>query len=313
MEKRHFFETIAALILFPLCVCTAVFAGKGFTNPLVAEPGDNYSFTLDSTKFAVSSLGSEFNTADPKKFSTGDYVQQTFDKPDSPTINYFLAKKDSSNNLVLAPGGQVFNCSSSGPYYGRITGISSMVVNYSGGALYAQDGDAGSCTIYGKKVAITSGTPVSFESLPNFVRISNSRANTTISSITFNYSCQEAGYIVGRLGTKYNGAASNGTAYTLERNGSSITFNGQSGTISVNANGTFTMSLNSGAVTYSGSISSDYKTLSIASTTGSALDVNELNRVYVMDDFEGYSQTGTGLRSGKTVASDLRFSYYGDY
>ena len=311
-KKRAFVYRIIA-ISGAVMIATAIFAARGFSNPIIAEPGDSHAFTLNSTQFASSSLGTEFNTADPKKFSDADYVQQTFDAPDSPVMNYFLAKKDSSNNLVLAPGGQVFNYSLWASYKGRITGISSVVVNYSGGALYAQDGDAGSYSIYGKKVAITSGTPVSFESLPNFVMISNSRANTTITSITYNYSCSEAGYIVGRLGNRYNGAASDGTAYTLERNGSSVTMNGQSGTISVNANGTFTMSFASGASTYNGTISEDYKTLSITSTAGSALNISELNRIYVMDDFEGYSQTGTGLKSGKTVASDLRFSYYGDY
>lgn len=311
-KKRAFVYRIIA-ISGAVMIATAIFAARGFSNPIIAEPGDSHAFTLNSTQFASSSLGTDFNTTDPKKFSEADYVQQTFDAPDSPVINYFLAKKDSSNNLVLAPGGQVFNHSVWGQYKGRITGITSLVVNYSGGALYAQDGDAGSYSIYGKKVAITSGAPVSFESLPNFVMISNSRANTTITSITYNYSCSEAGYIVGRLGNRYNGAASNGTAYALERNGSSVTMNGQSGTISVNANGTFTMSFASGASTYNGTISEDYKTLSITSTAGSALSISELNRIYVMDDFEGYSQTGTGLRSGKTVASDLRFAYYGDY
>ena len=311
-KKRAFVYRIIA-ISGAVMIATAIFAARGFSNPIIAEPGDSHAFTLNSTQFASSSLGTEFNTTDPKKFSDADYVQQTFDAPDSPVMNYFLAKKDSSNNLVLAPGGQVFNYSLWASYKGRITGISSVVVNYSGGALYAQDGDAGSYSIYGKKVAITSGTPVSFESLPNFVMISNSRANTTITSITYNYSCSEAGYIVGRLGNRYNGAASNGTAYTLERNGSSVTMNGQSGTISVNANGTFTMSFASGASTYNGTISEDYKTLSITSTAGSALNISELNRIYVMDDFESYSQTGTGFNSGKNVASDLRFAYYGDY
>ncbi len=304
-----------ALSIFGCLSIAAIIASQA--HPKISIFGSaekqSYNFTLNSSQFASSGLGSEFNTADPKKFSSADYVQQTFSGPDSPVINYFLAKKDSSNNLVLAPGGQVFNYSTTATYNGRITGINSITVNYSGGALYVQEGDAGSNTIYNKRQALMSGSTLSLASVPNFVMISNSRANTTITNITYTYSCFDAGYIVGRLGEIYNGAASNGTPYTLTRNGNSVTFNGQSGTISVTNSGGFTMSLNSGAVTYSGTISQDYKTLSITGTTGSALDINELHRVYVLDDFEGYSQTGTGLRSGKTVASDLRFAYYGDY
>ena len=315
MKRKTFNMTIAAITSCVFLICAIVFASGGFTNLAFTTNADQqtYNFTLNSSKFASSGLGSDFNTSDPKKFSSADYVQQTFSGQNSPVINYFLAKKDSNNNLVLAPGGQVFNYSSSATYNGRITGITSLTVTYSGGQLYVQEGDAGSYTIYNKKTLITSGSTLSLASLPNFVMISNSKANTTITNITYNYSCSEAGYIVGRLGEIYNGAASNGTAYTLTRSGSSVTFNGQSGSISVTNSGGFTMSLNNGAVTYSGTVSQDYKTLSITGTTGSALDINELHRVYVLDDFEGYSQTGTGLRSGKTVASDLRFAYYGDY
>ena len=315
MKRKTFYQAIMAITSGLALTCAIVFASGGFTSLISKANADQqtYNFTLNSSKFATSGLSTEFNTLNPKKFSSEDYVQQTFSGENSPVINYFLAKKDSNNNLVLAPGGQVFNYSSSATYNGRITGINSITVNYSGGVLYAQDGDVGSYTVYNKKIAITSGTPLMFASHPNFVMISNSKANTTITSISYSYSCTEAGFMLARMGEIYNGGASNGNAYTLTRSGSSITFNGQSGTISLNSSGAFTMSLNSGAITYSGTVSADYKTLSITNRTGSALEINELNRVYVLDDFEGYSQTGTGLRSGKNVASDLRFAYYGDY
>lgn len=315
MKRKTFYQAIMAITSGLALTCAIVFASGGFTSLISKANADQqtYNFTLNSSKFATSGLSTEFNTLNPKKFSSEDYVQQTFSGQNSPVINYFLAKKDSNNNLVLAPGGQVFNYSSSAAYNGRITGINSITVNYSGGVLYAQDGDVGSYTVYNKKIAITSGTPLMFASHPNFVMISNSKANTTITSISYSYSCTEAGFMLARMGEIYNGGASNGNAYTLTRSGSSITFNGQSGTISLNSSGTFTMSLNSGAITYSGTVSADYKTLSITNRTGSALEINELNRVFVLDDFEGYSQTGTGLRSGKNVASDLRFAYYGDY
>ena len=315
MKRKTLYQSIVA-ITSGIALISAILFGSGSISNLISKANADLalpSFVLNSSKFAASGLPSEFNTTNPKKFSDEDYVQQTFSGQHSPVINYFLAKKDANNRLVLAPGGQVFNYSATEQYNGRITGISSIMVNYSGGTLYVQEGDAGSYQIYNKKKALTSGMTLFFPSFPNFVMISNSVANTTITSITYNYSCSEGSYDVNKLGEIYNGGASNGNAYTLTRTGSSITFNGQSGTISVNNSGNFTMSLNSGAVTYTGKVSSDYKTLSITGTTGSALDINELHRVYVLDDFEGYSQTGTGLKSGKNVASDLRFAYYGDY
>ena len=317
-NKHKTLKYLVVSLVGVVMVVGTIVASRGFSNPLNATPADTYEFTLNPTQFGASALPTEFRNEYTKTFADEDYVQQTFEGTDKPVINYFIAKKDESNNLVLAPSGKVFNYSKTATYKGRVTNISSLVVEYSGGTLYAAPGEYGESNIYGKKVPITSGAAISFESRPNFVMISNSVANTTITKITFNYSCEEAGYITGRLGSAYTTMDSTGTSYTLYRDGSNVTFANYSGTIAVASNGTFSMSLDNDSKTYSGKVSSDYKSLYVTGMTGTGPVITNLNKAFVMEDFESYSQTGKGYSSDgkasdKTKASDLRAELYGDY
>ena len=121
-----------------------------------------------------------------------------------------------------------------------------------------------------------------------------------------------------------------GTAYTLTRNGSNVSLVGQSGTISINGSGNFTISLASNTIVYTGTVSSDYKTLTFLNKSGSnsasAPTLAEMNRIYLVDDFESYTQNGTGYTGNashanaqslaylnSSTASDLRAAYYSDY
>ena len=261
--------------------------------------------TVNSNQFAASGLTTSYK----------EIVSQSFKGQNGPVLNYYLAKKN-NNNLVLAPSGRVYNYSSSN-YHGRMTNLLSVTVNYTGGTLYVQEGIGGEADIYNdQKITITSGTIVNFESHPNYIMISNKDAETTITSMTFSYTCTEAGFSYDRLGKTYTAKAKDGTVYTLTRNGSSVTMGSYSGSISV-ANGGFALSLSSGSIIYSGVVSSDYKTLEVTSqTTNNTPVISSFNRVYVMDDFEHYTNTGTGYTAkadGKYNATMLRAAYYGDY
>ncbi len=321
MERKTFYQTIVAITSCVVLACTVLFqTNKGknlLTRTNATEP--TYTVTLNSSAFAASGLTTSYQTQ----------VEQNFGN-DKPVMNYFLAKKDGSNNLVLAPAGKIFNYSSSGTYKGRITNIKGVTVNYSGGTLYIQEGLAGNAEVYGEKSALTSGQEKELLSSPNYVMISNTHAATTITSIVVEYSCNEAGYEVERLGTSYNGMASNGTIYTLTRTGSNVSVAGQSGTISLDNSGNFTISLASGTIVYSGTISSDYKTLTFASKSGSnagsAPALAEMNRIYLVDDFETYTANGTTFTGNSShsaaqnlayvnssSASDLRGAWYSDY
>lgn len=321
MKRKTFLQSIVALSSFFAVAC-AVLAGSGKMKSLLSKTDaiePSYSVTLNSTVFGASGLTTSYQTTITQNLGT-----------DKPVLNYFLAKKDGSNNLVLAPAGKLYNYSSSGTYKGRITNIQSITVNYSGGTLYVQEGLAGGAEVYGDKSALTSGQEKVLLQSPNYLVISNSRAATTISSINVVYSCVEAGFEVERLGTKYNGMGTNGTVYTLTRNGSSCSLAGQSGTISINGSGNFTISLASNTIVYTGTVSSDYKTLTFlnksGSNSGSAPTLAEMNRIYVVDDFESYTQNGTGYTGNashgnaqslayvnSSTASDLRAAYYSDY
>ena len=309
------------LIIFGFASLAAVVASEAHPTNLVFSRAteQTHSITINSTIFGASSLTTSYQTN----------VTQSFGE-DKPVMNYYLAKKDSNNKLVLAPAGRVYNYSASGTYKGRITNIKSISVNYTGGTLYVQEGLAGGSDIYGVKSALTSGQEKDLLSSPNYLMISNSRAATTITSITVEYSCVDAGYEVERLGNSYNGKGSNGTTYTLTRTGSNVSFASQSGTISIDNSGNFTMNLSSGTIIYNGKVSSDYKTLSFNSKSGSNAnlvpDINEMNRIYTVDDFESYTQNGTAFTGNSShsaaqslayvnssSASDLRGNWYSDF
>ena len=304
MERKTFYQTIVAITSCVVLACTVLFqTNKGknlLTRTNATEP--TYTVTLNSSAFAASGLTTSYQTQ----------VEQNFGN-DKPVMNYFLAKKNGSNNLVLAPAGKIFNYSSSGTYKGRITNIKGVTVNYSGGTLYIQEGLAGNAEVYGEKSALTSGQEKELLSSPNYVMITNSVAATTITSIVVEYSCSEAGYEIERLGTSYNGMSSGGTAYTLTRNGTSVSVAGQSGSISLDNSGNFTISLASGTIVYSGKVSADYKTLTFlsksGSNSGSAPTLAEMNRIYLVDDFESYTQDGTTFTGNSSHSAAQNLAY----
>lgn len=309
MKRSHLFG--AVLGFFALTVCTiSIAVEKANSEVGVRADLTPYTLNVNSAVFNQSSLTTTYQ----------QQVTQNFGG-DNPVLNYFLAKKDSNNNLVLAPAGRLFNYSSSASYKGRVTNMLSLTVNYSGGTLYVQEGIGGNATQYGAKTQLTSGVAHSFSSQPNFIMVSNSVAATTITSMSISYSCAEAGFTVDRLGEKYNGKGADGNVYTVVRDGNNVSVNdgAMTGTISVDGGGNFTMTLASGAVVYSGSVSSDFRTLSFSGKSGAGADsapsILEMNRVYVLDDFESYSQRGTGFTADQTsifAVSDLRGAYYVD-
>lgn len=296
----------------------AALQNSNFNKPLFSHSTE-YTLTLNSTAFAASSLTTSYQTEITQNFGN-----------DKPTMHYYLAKKNGSNNLVLAPAGKVFNYSTSATYGGRVTNISSVKVAYSGGTLYVQEGLAGGATRYGEKQQLTNNTAKSLSSNPNYIMITNSVAATTITSITVTYTCSDPGYTVNRMGTQYNCKSAEGTVYTLTRSGSNVTFNGHSGTISLTNSGGFTISMNNNSYTYTGTISSDYQRLEVVSKTGSGPTISSFNRIYVVDNFESYTKDGNTYASNPShataqsevyltaanatnPASDLRAVYYSDY
>ena len=309
------FSTMAVLTV-------SVLVGVGKTKKFASKTSanDTYTQTLNSSIFSMSSLTTDYQTN----------VQQSFGASLPLVMNYSLAKKDGSGNLVLAPAGKVFNYSSSATYKGRITNIKSVTVTYTGGTLYLQEGLAGDATTYGEKSVIASGVEKELLSSPNYVMLTNSVAATTITSLTVEYSCSLAGWEVERLGELYNGMGSDGNVYTLTRNGNNVSVAGQNGTITLDNLGNFTITLAGGAIVYTGSVSEDYKTLSFSEKSGagagSAPSLMKVNRVYTVDDFESYTADGTTFTSNPSHAnaqslvylnsitsSDLRGAYYSDF
>ena len=299
-------STVAVLTL-------SILFGIGRTKKLSSRTNANepvYTATLNSTIFSMSGLTENYQQS----------VKQSFGESLPLVMNYSLAKKDASGNLVLAPSGRIFNYDSSATYKGRITNIKSVTATYSGGSLFLQEGLAGNYENYGKKVALTSGTPIDIVSSPNYVMISNASAETTITSLSVEYTCSVASWELERLGDTYNGKSQEGNTFTLTRNGSNVSVAGQTGTIALDNSGNFTITLADGAIVYTGSVSEDYHTLSISGKSGAgaaaAPTLSELNRVYVMDDFESYLDRGHGYTAGPETslfeASNLRGAYYVD-
>ena len=314
MKKRFIFGALVAFLALPLAVSAAVFADKKLMQPVHVN-ADTYTFTVDSGDFGASDL-----TSDDYQLN----VEQTFGQY-APVLNYYLGKLDADDNLVLAPSGKVFNYNGSAPYGGRLTDIVSMTINFtteSGGQLFVQTGVAGDNQVFSEKVAITSGVALEFDNHPNYFIISNSNKATTITSLSMSYTCNATpGYSIGNLGKKYTGMAADTNTYTLTREGANVSVAGQNGTIGVSETGAFTITLAGGAIVYTGQVSADYKTLTFVEKSGayaaSAPDITEMNRVYVMENFESYTETGSRYTAntvaGRKVATGLRAAYYADY
>ena len=319
MKKSHLIGTFTSFVALSLCAVSMVIS-KSTDQVNVEANEQSYTLNVNNLVFGASSLTSSYQDTVVQEF--GEY---------KPVLNYHLAKKDGSNNLVLAPAGRIYNYKSTANYKGRLTNMLSLTVNYSGGKLFVQEGLNGDAKVYGPKVAITSGTPIDLTSNPNFIMITNSKAETTVTGMSITYKCSEAGFTVGRLGEKYTTNDSvTGKEYELVRNGNQVSVAGQNGTIAVNNDGTFTISLAGGNIVYQGTVSSDTKTLTVTGKSGAyaqaAPEIETLNRVYVMDDFESYEQNGTTFTGNpshefdqnlayvkSTTASDLRAAYYSDF
>ena len=286
-------------------------------DPVDPEPEPEVTKTLELAPsiFAQSGLATAYDTTLVSKYGATDYKQQAIGEENPMMLNYFFAKLDADNNLVLAPSGRVFNFDALAEGNGALKGIVSIKVDFTGGELYVQAGEAGGGTVYGPKAKLTSGTAFEFESKPNFFMLSNSKAETTITKVEFVYTGTDAGVLLGRLGQKYSVRASDGTLYHLERSGSAVRFLNKDGTISLDAERNYEISLDEGAVTYKGKVSEDYKTMTVTDKTGEAPALADFARTYVLEDFESYSQTGRGNNGeqGRLLASDLRAQYYGDY
>ena len=311
MKKKTLLTMFLSLTTVSVLTVCAVIAGvkskRSTSRTNANEP--TYTRTLNSDVFAMSSLTTTYQ----------QNVQQSFGENLPLVMNYSLAKKDANNNLVLAPSGRVFNYHKTAEFNGKITNIKSVTVQYSGGSLFIQEGLAGSYENYGPKSALVSGTEKELISSPNYVMITNATAETTITALTVEYSCVEAGWDVERLGETYNGKAQDGNTYELTREGSNVSVAGQTGTIALDNSGNFTMTLASGNIVYTGSVSSDYRTLNFSEKSGAgaalAPTIGEMNRVYVMDDFESYPDRGTGYSADQTsifTVSNLRAAYYVD-
>ena len=313
MKKRFIFGALVAFLALPLAVSAAVFADKKLMQPVHVN-ADTYTFTVDSDDFGGSDLTDAYQMN----------VEQTFGQY-APVLNYYLAKLDADDNLVLAPSGRIYNYNGSAPYGGRLTDILSMTINYtteSGGQLFVQTGVAGDNQVFGEKIAVTSGVALEFNNHPNYFIISNSNKAATITSLSMSYTCNATpGFSLGNLGNKYTGMGADLNTYTLVRDGANVTVAGQTGTIAVTSAGAFTITLAGGAIVYTGQVSADYKTLNFLEKSGayaaSAPTIVEMNRVYVMEDFESYSETGSGYTTnnaaGRQNASGLRAAYYCDY
>ncbi|MBO5578604.1 MAG: hypothetical protein J5955_05865 [Bacilli bacterium] len=306
MKKSHL--TGVFVSAFALSVCAVAVAATNVESFNVKADRQTYTLNVNSTVFNMSGLTTTYQ----------QNVVQDFGGH-NPVLNYSLAKKDDNNNLVLAPAGRLFNYKETAEYKGRVTNILSLTINYSGGKLYVQEGLNGDATVYGEKVAVVSGETLNLVSHPNFIMVSNSKAATTITSMSISYSCSEAGFIVERLGEKYNCKSAEGNTYVMTRDGSNVSVAGQTGTIAVDSNGNFTITLSGGAIVYTGTVSDDYHTLTFSGKSGAyaagAPTITEMKRMYVMADFENYEQRGTGYTGDQTsafAASDLRADYFVD-
>ncbi len=262
---------------------------------------------------------------------TTDYQPKVAKSYNWAAINYFLAKKADGAHCVLAPHGSVSNYSSdSAINLGKITGISSIKVKFSGGDLYLEQGITPNGKEYSNKWKITSDALCGFSG-DNYFKLSAGDQEVTIDSITVYYSCEEntkLNFSSIISGTKWTGKDAAGVIWEARKTSSGFelkTLNKKvndiySATPSFEGN-ELTLSINSGAAVYKGTLGSDFEKITFKSKSGAAAALVpevDLYRVYNVENFESYSSTGKGYDSASASntlysMSGLRSAFHSDY
>ena len=298
MKKRKIIIAIGIANLglaFALVGSQAFLRGELFSHLVRGnDDPEPYVLTLDSSK-TPNILTSDFqdNVAGTVTTSLGNSI----------SMNFVKAKATSGKFVTLGSRGMIYTF---GSEQGGISGINAVTVNFTGNSLAVRTSQTntlvnGGATTTGPTM-LTSGTRVEIPS-SRFISFIGGEGTTDITSIQLEYLCSDSEDIKKINGT-YTGTGNDGYNYSLNFNNGVATMTSINKDTADTYTGTATWSGNNvecafttPAVTYNFTISADAYQLSYVNKSGSAAESApevDFYRVYDIDNFEAYQETGTG-------------------
>ena len=310
MKQRKLFLVLASLSLALAGVGVFAAANVDANDMIVARADKIYTMTLDANNKVV-----------------GDnYLPMPVLKTiGTITVNNMLVKSSSTGGYAnLAPHGAIYNYEANN-FHGRVTGIKSIKVVYSGSGLQLRVSRDLEGKIFSEKMDVTSNTEIDLSSMsPSYFYLTNGDNEIDISSIDVKYVCSERDNLtLNQIGKRYTGSK-NGIIYKLDITGSSFalaTLNKESndnysGTISI-VEGQVKLAINgAGDLYFNPNDGRNKLTVDSAKGIGAAFDGLSFDEVFVVDDFEGYSGTGVGYDTDHAnwgTLTGLRSNYHSDY
>ena len=281
---------------------------------------DHYTLTLDSSN-APSGLTNSYQDSVTGTYTTGD--------GNSVSMSFVKAKAASGKHVDLASRGMIYNFASEN---GGISGITAITVSYTGSAMTLKTSLANALsngTAIENSYTLSSGTRLELPSPRYFSLVAADNGNV-ITSINIEYTCG-LNEDVGRLNGEYSGTGNDNYRYSLTLNNGAVTLHTLDNYTETTATGTATLSgntltcsftapsaLNGLVYTFTADAQSHALTYVSKSGTGNA-NVPQVSfyRVYTVEDFESYSDSGSGwdLSSNHDLnnATGLKGDYICEY
>lgn len=301
MSKKLCFGVILTSTLSIGALLASGLALKKNSTTISRVKGDIYTLTLDKNQ-SPSGMSSMQGLQVDKTVTTsaGNTIK----------LNYNIAKTDGNSFVILGNHGSVYSTADSSTNKNKISSIKSITVDFAttGGSLSLQTSSRNDGLGWGAPVALTSGSTVNLTNAPYYFRLTAGDAYTTINEIQIEYECvpNNVLYLENIAGT-YTGQGNDGNIYKLTLNGgdahlesltreSPVEFDGTFA-LTTGSQGAITMNVAGYDVTYTVSISDDSHELEYVSKAGATANyVPEIDfyRVYTVENFDNYTQTGYG-------------------
>ena len=320
MKKAKGFLSFGLPVLFFASSLAVVLVGtnmnKSFFKGAVGDPV-TYSMTVDYDAVADESLTSSFeNNKVEEAFENGSYTL---------SLHYVNAKRSSDELVTLANYGRVYNTGAAN----KVAGLTSITVDFSG-TLYLQTSLSKTELFMGSYSVLTSGSKMNISGAPYYFMLTAGEQTTTIQSITFEYTCEESNAIdAASLNGVYTGVGQDTNTYKLTVNNPNVVIESLDKASNISINGTYAMVdadtvkcsfvFNTLDVDYTFDVSSDLSEMTFVSKTGAGAayvtQISKLNKVYTVENFESYTQSGQGYTNSTTKyqTTGMRAAFYADY
>ena len=314
MNKNRKLSIFSIIAITSTLLMTLTLSLSKTKNTLFTKGATNdYSITLNSSN-APSMSASYDREGTSTVVTKGDY---------SLNLKYRLAMNESGKHIKLAPHGFIYNEVDNSNHKNKVTSLLSIQATYSSDSnLTIRTSLRNDGKEFGAPVALPNGSNVTFNDAPYYFIIEAGDSAASITSITFNYSCSQNSLNINSLSGSYTGEGSDGYIYKLTLNGTSANLASLNKQSNVSYNGTasitnssqlscsLTISENSG--TYVTNVSEDHRVLTYASKSGAASSLPTITfyKVYKVEDFESYSQTGNAF-GGSGRGADSLYSMSG--